>query len=272
LAETRASPRTSDAASRATGRGWGPARGCDRLARARWARANASARVRGNPRAGARDRRRDRTRVQISLLFAGRTEARMADAARPERAALPTFSTFSTIAGLAAEHLTVALRTMRGEWGRFGSARGPEEAGKTGGVARGPRENTTAWHREADARRDPAKRARGVARAAIRRAGRALRAREVLTLVARESSRRNPRRARAREARPRPPEHAIWHRCASIVAMLAGKNQFPGMGFVRGHAPLVGADRGGARGEGVGGGHASHLYGESCERRVTSVC
>jgi hypothetical protein len=89
--------------------------------------------VRGKPRAGARDRRRDRTRVQISLLFAGRTEARMADAARPERAALPTFSTFSTIAGLAAEHLTVALRTMRGEWGRFGSARGPEEAGKTGG-------------------------------------------------------------------------------------------------------------------------------------------
>ena len=46
------------------------------------------------------------------MLSLGRTEARMAEAARPERAALPAFSTFSTKAGLAAEHLTaVLLRT-----------------------------------------------------------------------------------------------------------------------------------------------------------------
>ena len=154
----------------------------------------------------------------------------MADAARPERAALPTFSTFSTIAGLAAEHLTVALRTMRGEWGRFGSARGPEEAGKTGGVARGPRENTTAWHREADARRDPAKRARGVARAAIRRAGRALRAREVGTRVARERG----RRVLALRNTPFGTDARVSSRCSR------GKTNFPGWGLSVGtHRLLV---------------------------------
>ena len=49
------------------------------------------------------------------MLSLGRTEASMAEAARPERAALPSFSTFSTMAGLAAEALTVSLSYRGGK-------------------------------------------------------------------------------------------------------------------------------------------------------------
>ena len=66
----------------------------------------------GRARADTVDRSRPRG---ISLLSLGRTEARMAEAARPERAALPSFSTFSTMAGLAAEALTDSLSHRGGE-------------------------------------------------------------------------------------------------------------------------------------------------------------
>ena len=76
----------------------------------------------GRARADTVDRSRPRG---ISLLSLGRTEASMAEAARPERAALPSFSTFSAMAGLAAEALTVSL-SYRGERGRSSSARAPD--------------------------------------------------------------------------------------------------------------------------------------------------
>lgn len=200
----------------------------------------------GRARADTVDRSRPRG---ISLLSLGRTEARMAEAARPERAALPSFSTFSTMAGLAAEALTDSLSHRGGEGKVVVSSRSGYPMRVMSGLL---------CIRGIPTRRTP-NRSRSETRASVRVARDfALKRRAAIRRARRLVLARVPRRIARRATSPslaRTPSGPSKHRIAAPSA--SRKPKFPD-GVCRPYSPLVGADRGGARDDG-GGGDASHL-------------
>ena len=182
-------------------------------------------------------------------------------------AALPAFSTFSTKAGFAAEHITEVLLVGGGREGQV-SDRPRNARARLARVDRHRRKTVQPWHRASSTRPRSVDGSTGAGERWTERNAR--QARSTRTSYARLPSLplvsvSRPPCPRVAEASARVGALASASRRASSERMCVG---FPAGNA---DAPLVGAHGGALRDEGVGGGEASHLLrclscveGEAC--------